>query len=348
MQEFVLGTRLCYGQGALKQLHTFGYTKVLLVTDSFFVKNGTAAKIGAQCVGAQVCIFDKVQPDPQLSLVAQGVAMLQSFQPDAIIALGGGSAIDCAKGIMAMANTVADLIAIPTTSGTGSEVTSFAILTHDAVKHPLVDERLRPKIAILDDSLLQALPKTLIADAGMDVAAHCLEAIAAKNASPFSNALATGALQIVLEKLPLSYQGDVSVRGELHCAATMAGIAFDNAGLGICHALSHALGGIFHIAHGRLNAILLPSVIRFNNSPAYLSAAKRCGIASTRALIFALERLRRTLELPASLTQAGLERSEVIKHMEALCSAALKDPCIASNPTTATKEDLSRILREVL
>ncbi len=348
MQEFVLKTRLCFGAQALETLKTLAYRKLFIVTDRFFVENKTAQRLSALCPQAQVCIFDRVQPDPPLSLVAQGVQQLQAFQPDVILALGGGSAIDCAKGILAMSASGADLIAIPTTSGTGSDVTGFAILTHDGVKHPLIDERIRPDLAILDDSLLHALPKTLIADAGMDVAAHCLEAIASKNASPFSDALAAHALQIIFEKLPRSYQGDTCVRGEIHCAATMAGIAFDNAGLGVCHALSHALGGMFHLAHGRLNGILLPAVIRFNNAPAYTLLAKRCGVSGIRGLIFAVERLRRTLQLPESLTQAGLQRSDVLTKTDAICTVALNDPCISTNPKNLTKEDLGKIVREVL
>ncbi len=345
MQEFVLGTRLYFSNGALRKLETLGYQNILLVTDSFFVKNQTAKKISDYCHGASVCIFDKVQPDPPLSVIAEGVSMLQSVHPDAVIALGGGSAIDCAKGILSMANSSADLIAIPTTSGTGSEVTSFAILTHDGVKHPLVEEHLRPKIAILDSDLLSDMPKGLIADSGIDAVAHCLEAIASKNATVFSDAMAMCAFQILIERLPLSYAGDRTVRAEIHAAATMAGIAFDNAGLGICHGLSHAIGGMFHLPHGRLNAILLPAVMRFNAAPGYARLAKHCGIAR---LVFALERLRRTLALPASLSQAGLQRNQVIQHMDELCTAALQDPCTKTNPKSVTKEDLAHIVQEVL
>lgn len=348
MQEFSIGTRLIFGSKALETLKTLGFHRILLVTDSFFAKNSTADKITQLCVGAQVKLFDKVVPDPPLALIAQGVAELQTFSPDAVLALGGGSAIDCAKGILAMANSDAVLIAVPTTSGTGSEVTSFAILTHDGIKHPLVEERIRPKYAILDDSLLTNLPKGLVADAGMDAVAHCLEAIAAKNASPFSDALAAHAFQILLRALPASYEGNTALRGEVHCAATMAGIAFDNAGLGICHSLSHAIGGAFHLAHGRINGILLPAVMRFYNAQAYQVLAKRCSLSGTRGLIFAVERLRRSLGLPATFVQAGLDRNEVLGRLDALCDAALKDPCTNTSPRAATKEDLMRIVRQVL
>ena len=345
MQEFVLTTRIYHGIDVLK---TFRYSKLLLVTDRFFVQNGTATKIADFCENAEVQIFDQVQADPPLSIVAEGVSMLQRFAPEAVIALGGGSAIDCAKGIISMANTAADLIAIPTTSGTGSEVTSFAILTHGGIKHPLVDERLRPKIAILDNDLLSNLPQGLIADSGMDAISHCMEAIVAKNATPFTDAMAMHALSILFGGLPKSFSGDREVRGAIHAAACMAGIAFDNAGLGICHALSHAIGGLFHLAHGRINAILLPHVMRFQMNEKYDAAAKYCGFASTRAMIFAFERLRRTLQLPNSLTKAGLERIAVIAKLDEICQAALKDPCTATNPKTVTSDDLAHIVRQAL
>ena len=267
--------------------------------------------------------------------------------PDTVVALGGGSAIDCAKGIVSLEPV--QLVAIPTTSGTGSEVTSFSILTHQGVKHPLIDERIRPQIAILDDSLLGELPKGLIADAGMDALTHCLEAAASQNANAFTGAFAYSAFRTVLETLPASFAGDRSVRGRIHQAACMAGIAFDNAGLGVCHALSHALGGAFHLPHGRLNAILLPHVLRFNAAFApYAELAAYCRLSGTQGLVLALQRLCRRLELPESLSAAGLERAAVEAQADAVCRAALADPCLASNPRPVSLEDLRTLLRAAL
>ena len=143
-------------------------------------------------------------------------------------------------------------------------MTDFAIVTHDEVKHPLVSERLRPQWAILDSELLAELPRSLIADAGFDVLAHALEAVAGRNASPITDALARDAFRTAYSLLPASYGGDPSVRLAIHQAATMAAMAFSQAGLGICHALAHSLGGQFHVPHGRLNAILLPTVVSYN------------------------------------------------------------------------------------
>ena len=180
MQSFVCGTRLCFGADAPAALAGLHAERVLLVTDPYFAENGTAARYAAAFPGAQVEIFSDVAPDPPLSLVAQGVARLQALRPDTVLALGGGSAIDCAKGIAALGGLPVRLVAVPTTSGSGSEVTSFAILTQGGVKHPLVDPALRPELAILDPALLEALPPRLIAESGMDAVSHCVEAAAAR------------------------------------------------------------------------------------------------------------------------------------------------------------------------
>lgn len=356
MQNFTLGTRLCFGENALDALKNLKAERVLIITDPFFAENGTAGRVAALCKG-ETRIFAEVQPDPPLDLVAKGIQTLNTFQPDALLALGGGSAIDCAKGIRSLGKSDAMLIAVPTTSGTGSEVTSFAILTHEGTKHPLVEDALRPALAILDPTLLDKLPAGLVADAGMDTLSHCLEAIAAKNASPFSDALARDAARCILADLPASYslaksgKTDRALRSRLHNAATMAGIAFDNAGLGACHALSHALGGTFHLAHGKLNGILLPHILEFNlpaAGAAYGQLADLCGASGARGLIFAVRRLRQRLDLPQSLTRAGLERSAVLAKADSVCEAAANDPCARTNPCPVTKADFSALLRAAL
>jgi alcohol dehydrogenase class IV len=340
MQQFQLSTELCFGEDALECLERFRGQRMLLVTDPFFAENGTAQRVCVLCRG-ESRIFAKVRPDPPLELVAEGAAHMEEFDPEVLIALGGGSAIDCAKGMLSIARSRPFFVAIPTTSGTGSEVTSFAVLTHQGVKLPLIDPDLRPNLAILDDSLLQKLPKQLIADAGMDVIAHCVEALVAKNRSLFTQGLAVKAYQTVMELLPRSYEGDSSVRGQIHCAATIAGIAFDQAGLGACHALSHAIGGKFHLAHGKLNAVLLPHVIQLNSSCCSYSPLGNNPV-------FAVTRLRRRLQLPDSLTAAGLNRGELLSSADELCSAALADPCNEGNPYPMTKDAYHRLLNACL
>lgn len=350
MHSFSLGTTLYSGAGALDRLSALCGKRTFLVTDEYFARSGLADRVAARC-GGQTEIFSQVTPEPTVELTGLGVARLQAFQPDTVVALGGGSVMDCAKGILLLSERKARLIAIPTTSGTGSEVTSFAVLTHAGVKQPLVDPALRPAAAILDAGLLDKLPHNLVAEAGMDAVSHCVEAAVANNASAFSCALAGCALEALLRLLPRSFRGDVSVRGTVHEAATMAGIAFDNAGLGLCHALAHAIGGEFHLAHGKLVAILLPHVVERNSRAApgcYQSLAARCGLLGPRGLCSALNRLRRTLQLPATLTAAGLDPAAIQARQSALVQAALADPCLATNPGGATKEDCQAILAAAL
>lgn len=352
MTEFFCPTKIWSGKHALDALHTFHVKRAFLVTDPYFSSSGKAEEIGRKLVGAEVRIFDQIQPDPPAELAAKGAAACRQFQPELLIALGGGSAIDCAKAIRLAAELPMIFLAIPTTSGSGSEVTSFSILTQGDVKHPLVDPLLRPDGAILDDSLLEALPPKLIADTGMDLLAHCIEALAGKNRSSITEALAIEAAGIVLGHLQASYEGNHSVRGLLHEAATMGGMAFDNAGLGLCHAMAHVLGGVTHLPHGRLCAMLLPHVMQYNLPAAlsqYARLARSFGLEgateklSLRALITCMERLRAALGLPATLRAADITLEDTKK----LAKTILEDPCCDSNPVPVTEEAIIRILKAV-
>lgn len=356
MSGFSCHTRIISGLGALSHLESLHYQRVFVVTDSFFSKNGTAKQIASKIPKAQVCIFDRVIPDPDLNLVAQGVAEALDFQPDCIIALGGGSPMDCAKAIRFFSELPIKLIAIPTTSGTGSEVTTFSIITKQDVKLPLVDDALAPDLAILDADLLQNLPKSLIADAGFDVLSHCVEAIAATNATTMSDAMAANAFQIVYHNLISSWNGETSVRMSLHEAACMAGIAFNNAGLGVCHAVSHALGGQFHITHGKLNAILLPSVITLNaafSAEKYSLIAARAGISGAtnririRNLSAGMVRLRNVLQLPASLQEVGISHESLHGALDDVIKAALNDRCLQTNPVCCSAEMIRSLILAV-
>ena len=357
MEQFSCATRIFSGAGASKALEDMHIKRLLVVADPFFAKNGTAGRIAALAKAEETEIFADVTPDPTVELAARGAAAAQRFSPDAIVALGGGSAMDCAKAMAYFSGLKPKLIAIPTTSGSGSEVTDFAILTHGGTKHPLVDDTLRPQVAILDGDLLNELPKSLIAAGGFDLISHALEAIAAKNAGSVSDAIATDAFCTAWKLLYESYRGDLSARLPLHNAATMAGMAFSSAGLGLCHAISHSLGGEFHISHGVLNAILLPLVLEFNASAAsgcYATLARQAGISSgsdamaLRALKSALVRLRRSLDLPESLAKAGARPADVRKKMDSLVSAALADPCCQTNPVRADEASVRRIITEAL
>ena len=356
MERFGMQTRIYSGAGAVSALAGFGAKRVFLVTDPYFYSNGTAARVAEACGAERVEFFSDVRPDPTVELAAAGTARLKEFRPDLVVALGGGSAMDCAKAMVYFEGSGLRLAAIPTTSGSGSEVTDFAILTHGEVKHPLVDEKLRPWAAILDSELLMELPKGLIADTGFDVLAHALEAAVARDAGTFSDALARAAFCTAWKELPRSYRGERSARLPMHEAATMAGMAFTHAGLGLCHAMAHALGGKFHVPHGRLNAILLPAVIGFNTQTSgakYGEFARCAGIGGSveaiavRNLRGNLSRLRRELGLPETLAEAGVDPAAVRAASAEIAAAALADPCCATNPRTVDAGAVAQILAEV-
>lgn len=341
---------LLTGPGSVKALSELSVGRLLVVTDPYFFENGTAQQIAQAASPTAVEYFHQISPDPSAALAAEGTAAVQRFRPDTLLALGGGSALDCGKAMAYFSDPRPRLIAVPTTSGSGSEVTDFAILTHDGVKHPLVDPRLRPDVAIVDPELVASLPPALIADGGFDVLTHALEAYVAKNASPITDALAEAAFRTVLHQLPRSFAGDQNARARIHTAATMAGLAFTNAGLGICHALAHSLGGATHLPHGRLNAILLPHVLEGSPKLAQLARAAglegRADTIALRNLRNVLIRLRRELGLPATLAEAGV--SPATLQQDKIVSAALLDPCCATAPVEPTGPLLRQILREVM
>ncbi len=357
MEHFSCNTKIYSGAGALSVLGKLGCRRLMIVSDPYFAKNGTAEKIGTISGAEAVEIFSGVTPDPSVELAAEGTARMRSFRPDTVVALGGGSAMDCAKAMTYFSGLPVKLVAVPTTSGSGSEVTDFAILTHGSVKHPLVDRKLRPDMAILDSDLLQQLPPSVIADAGFDVLSHALEALAAKGAGAFTDALATDSFCTVFSKLKASFSGARAVRLDIHNAATMAGLAFTQAGLGLCHAMSHTLGGMFHIPHGRLNAILLPAVIACNAEKAaekYGALARRAGLGGSadtiavRNLRNGLVSLRKELGLPATLAEAGVSPQQVRQKTEEIIGAVLQDPCGDSNPVALSRDVVARVLREVM
>ena len=356
MEKFSFKTTIISGAGAMSALAELGAKRLFLVTDPYFMKNGTASRLVAMAKSQTHEIFDRVTPDPTVELAAEGTARLRAFGPDLIVALGGGSTMDCAKAMAHFAKATARFAAVPTTSGSGSEVTDFAILTHNKVKHPLVDESLRPDMAILDSDLLTELPKGLIADTGFDVLTHALEAYTARGAGPISDLYAREAFSCAYAHLPASYAGRQEVRLKIHMASTMAGMAFSQAGLGLCHAMSHALGGMFHVPHGRLNAILLPAIISCNGVAAgkkYAELARAAGMGGSaetiavRNLRNCLIRLRRELALPETLAQAGVSPRQIWNNTGHIVKAVLEDPCCASNPVRADDFMVRRILEAV-
>lgn len=348
MEIFHIKPTLYFGPDALDALRALAGQRVLIVTDRFLSSSGLLDSVRGRLGGSGVAVFDQVTPDPAVELAAQGVHLLQTFLPEAIVAFGGGSPMDCAKAIRWCAKSEIPLWAVPTTAGTGSEVTSFAVLTDTqrSVKHPLVDDALLPDAAVLDPSLLSGVPPAVTADTGMDVLTHAAEAYVSTGASPFSDALAEKAFVLAYRNLAGAYRssGASPEKEAMLYASCAAGMSFNAAGLGICHSLAHALGGRLHLPHGRLNAILLPRVIAFNaQAPEaarrYARLAQLCGLAPTpRSLAAALGRLLTALKLPKTLT---------VDAPEAVAADALADRCTATNPRRPSQKELEELLRRL-
>lgn len=376
MEEFFVKTRICFGTGSLEFLKKWKANRILLVTDPFLVESGMIEAVTRHLTGKEHRIFSNVVPDPPLELVVEGIKEVEAYRPDTILAVGGGSAIDEAKAIMHFSKRVAKLkdlrfIAVPTTSGTGSEVTSFAVITDKAkgVKYPLVDPQLRPDVAILDPILVKTVPPSVTADTGMDVLTHALEAYVSTKADDFTDALAEKAVLMVFRYLVRSYENpeDEEARAHMHYASCMAGMAFDKASLGLNHAIAHNIGGKFHVPHGRVNGILLPHVMRFNAeltdyqqkkfsqaSKKYGELAALAGVGgmnvrtSVRNLIQLVERLQKQLNLSLNFRECGVDSGEYHRQEEAIITGAQGDACFATNPRNASRQEIKEILKRCL
>lgn len=380
MKSFEIKTKIYFGENALDRLAELPYKKVLIITDPFVVESGMIKMITYRLYGSDIQyeIFQDVVPDPPIEKVVLGVKKLTEYKPQAIVAVGGGSAIDSAKAMKEFAIKIEDLgemplIAIPTTSGTGSEVTSFSIIT-DAethVKYPLVSDSLIPAEAILDADLVKTVPPSITADTGMDVLTHALEAYVSTASNEFSNALAEKAIEIVGVFLQRAhFDGlDMHARQKMHVASCLAGLAFNSASLGLNHGMAHQLGANFHIPHGRANAILLPHIVQFNSDidknsrsrkeylPAvrkYMHAARILGlnsfneITTVRALVNWIQFIMKEMDVPFSVSQTGkITEDEYMSRISAMADAALADACTATNPRIPTKEEVMQIYRNI-
>ena len=362
MEQFAVKPVITFGTGALAALEELPGERVLVITDGFLAKSGLLDKVLAHLKGRTVEIFDQVVPDPPIDLVAKGARALADFKPRTVVAFGGGSPMDCAKAMLLFGKKLGapgeiTFAAVPTTAGTGSEAPSFAVLTDPVrgIKYPLVDDGLLPDQAILDPALLAGVPPAVTADTGMDVLTHAAEAYVAKGASPYSDALAEKAFTLAWENLRPAWesQGESRAKRQMLLASNLAGMAFNAAGLGLCHSLAHALGGKFHVPHGRLNALVFPHVLRFNAAvreaaAKYGQLARLCGLApNPRALAAGWNRLRSQLKLPDRLTACGVESRQLHAALDELTAAALGDLCAPTNPRSASAEDVKALLKEL-
>ncbi|WP_420916110.1 bifunctional acetaldehyde-CoA/alcohol dehydrogenase [Paenibacillus thiaminolyticus] len=405
MQWFKVPNKIYFEKGATQYLAKMpDIHRVMIVTDAMMVKLGYVEKLEyylrQRRTPVAIEVFSDVEPDPSTKTVERGAEMMRSFEPDCIIALGGGSPMDAAKGMWLFyeypdtdfdnlkqkfldirkrtfkyprLGQKAKFVAIPTTSGTGSEVTSFAVITDKEkgnTKYPLADYELTPDVAIIDPEFVYSLPKTAVADTGMDVLTHAIEAYVSVMASDYTDGLAIKAIQLVFENLVKSYrEACPKAREKMHNASTLAGMAFANAFLGINHSLAHKWGAQYHTAHGRTNAILMPHVIRYNaKKPTkfasfpkydhfvadvrYAEIARILGLPArtteegVKSLIEAIRGLNRELGIPESFQELGFDAKDFESRVDYLADRAFEDQCTTANPKLPLVTELAEVYRD--
>lgn len=380
MKSFEIKTKVYFGEQALDRLAEIPYSRVLVITDPFIAQSSMMNLITDPLKkgGIEFHIFQDVVPDPPIEKISLGVKKMLEYRPDAIVAVGGGSAIDSSKSIREFALRINNygevgLIAVPTTSGTGSEVTSFAVVSDRAEqrKYPLVSESMTPDEAILDAELVKSVPPSITADTGMDVFTHALEASVSTDRNDFSNALAAKAIEICGVFLLRAYLDgtDTHARQKMHSASCLAGLAFNSASLGLNHGMAHQLGAAFHIPHGRANAMLLPHIIGFNSDinkhsksqkeylPAvkkYANVAQILGLSSynkimtVRSLVNWVQFMLKEMDIPLSVSQLGtISREEYMAAVSGMAEAALADGCTKTNPRVPGKGDVIEIYKNL-
>ncbi|MGI6570107.1 MAG: bifunctional acetaldehyde-CoA/alcohol dehydrogenase [Caldicoprobacterales bacterium] len=403
MQWFKIPPKIYFEKGSVQYLEAMpNISRAFIVTDPNMMKLGYVDKVLYYLrKREQYChseIFYEVEPDPSLETIQRGVAAMNAFAPDVIIALGGGSAIDAAKGMWLFyehpdtsfdglrlkfmdirkrafhfpnLGKKAQMVAIPTTSGTGSEVTSFSVITdkkNGNIKYPLADYELTPDVAIIDPQFVTTMPKSIVADTGLDVLTHAIEAYVSVLASDYTNGLAIKAIELIFKYLPRSYDNpeDTVAREKVHNASCIAGMAFSNSFLGINHSLAHKLGGEFHIPHGRANAVLLPHVIAYNaQKPTkftifpkygefvadyrYAQISRQLGLGGNTqeeqvaSLIKAVRNLMKRLNLPLTIKDCGVDEAEFMAAVPGLAERAFEDQCTTANPRYPLVSELEEI-----
>ncbi len=404
MQWFKIPSKVYFEKGSTQYLAKMpNISRVAIVTDPMMVQLGYVEKVEHYLRQRQtpvaIEVFSEVEPDPSTATVERGRQMMERFQPDCIIALGGGSPMDAAKGMwlfyeypdvsfdnlkqkfMDIRKRIykyphlgqkAQFVAIPTTSGTGSEVTSFAVITDKEkgnTKYPLADYELTPDVAIVDPEFVYSLPRVAVADTGMDVLTHAIEAYVSNMANDYTDGLAIKAIQLVFQYLEQSaLTGDKLAREKMHNASTIAGMAFANAFLGINHSLAHKWGGQYHTAHGRTNAILMPHVIRYNaKKPTkfasfpkyshfiaderYAEIARILGLPArtteegVNSLVNAIRDLNRKLGIPETFQELGFDAKDFESRVDYLADRAFEDQCTTANPKMPLVTELADVYR---
>lgn len=386
MSRFTLPRDLYHGENALEALKTLtGKRAVVVVGGGSMKRFGFLDKVEAYLkeAGMEVKLFEGVEPDPSVETVMKGAAVMREFQPDWIVSIGGGSPIDAAKAMWAFyeypdvtfedlcipfnfptLRTKAKFCAIPSTSGTATEVTAFSVITdyEKGVKYPLADFNITPDVAIVDPSLAETMPKKLTAHTGMDAMTHAIEAYVSTLHCDYTDPLALHAIEMISADLIPSYNGDMAARARMHNAQCLAGMAFSNALLGIVHSMAHKTGAAYtggHIVHGCANAMYLPKVIRFNaKEPAaaerYAKIAKFLGLTGTTtdelvdALIAHIQEMNRALDIPTCIKdyEGGIiDEQEFLDKLPSVAELAVGDACTGSNPRSINPEQMAKLLK---
>lgn len=380
MNRFTIPRDLYFGDDAIDYLKNAKGEKAMLVIGSErLIKDGTVPKIQENLKEANIetVIFKGVENNPSVATVRKGVEMMNEFNPDLIIGIGGGSPIDAAKAMwifyeypeftfeeaakpfnLPELRQKAHFIAIPTTSGTATEVTSFSVITDNetGVKYPIADYNITPDIAIVDTKLVQTMPKTLVANTGMDALTHAIEAYVSNARNPITDALAMKSIEMIYENLVKSFNGEDQARKDMHIAQNLAGMAFSNAILGIVHSMAHKTGKIFDIPHGLANAIYLPAAIQFNSKTAkaaYADIAKRLGLAGNtedelvNSLVNVVKQFRKDMGMANSLKEFGLSEEVFNKNLQSISETTLADPCTGTNPRQISVEEMKELFKAV-
>ena len=371
MARFTLPRDLYFGPDAISELSNLkGHKKAIVVTGGSSMKRGGFLQRVEDVLketGIEVMLFEGVEPDPSVETVFRGAKAMQEFGPDVIVAIGGGSPIDAAKamwifyehpemtfGLPKLRNK-AIFVAIPSTSGTATEVTSFSVITNysNHVKYPLADFEITPDIAILDTNIPLTMPKKLTAHTGMDALTHAIEAYVASARSEFSDGLALKAISDIYDCIVASYNEDKEARGKMHIAQCIAGMAFSNALLGIVHSLAHKIGAQYEIPHGCCNAIMLPYVIQYNAKVCperFADIARVMGLPGRtdaqliNSLVDAIRTLNVKLNIPNSYKEYGVSEDKFKETADFIAEHAVEDPCTGSNPRETDVENMKKVL----
>ncbi len=378
MWYFYSPRAIVFGRDALEHLESLEAGRVLIVTDSNLERLGMVETVTEHIekTGAAIQVYDGVEPEPSISIAEEGAKMAVEFQPDLIVALGGGSCIDSAKAIWVLyerpdmkledvnpfvklnLRRKAKLAAIPTTSGTGSEVTWAMVITDEKrkVKMEIASREIIPDIAIVDPHLTKTLPPRLTAETAMDALTHAIEAYTVQWKNDFSDGLALKAIQLIMENVKKAYQngGDMEAREKLHNAATIAGLAFSNSQIGAVHALAHSFGAVFKVPHATCVSIFLPYIMEYNLPAAskhyaeiadYLGVEAETQMEMAKALIERVKRLREELEIPKSISELEISHEQLNEKIDELIAKAYESIGTTVNPREPTAEDYRKILQ---